>query len=98
MPPITTARMASSSIHRPALLPSALETFELIISPATPAHRAANAYTMMMIPRARMPASRLASALPPTDSISMPSASRRVRNAVIATATTMRMPNGRVSQ
>lgn len=40
VPPITTARIASSSIHSPALLPSALETFELIINPAIPAHRA----------------------------------------------------------
>ena len=40
VPPMTTARIASSSIHRPALLPSAPETLELIISPAMPAQSA----------------------------------------------------------
>ncbi len=38
---MTTARIASSSIHRPALLASAALTFELIINPATPAQSAA---------------------------------------------------------
>ena len=42
VPPITTARIASSSIHRPALLPSAAEVLELIIRPAMPAHTAQN--------------------------------------------------------
>ena len=37
---MTTARIASSSIHSPALLPSALETFELIIRPAMPGAQA----------------------------------------------------------
>ena len=39
VPPSVTARMASSSSSCPALLPSALFTFELIISPAMPAVR-----------------------------------------------------------
>ena len=38
VPPSTTARMASSSNSNPALLPSALLTFELTIRPAMPAH------------------------------------------------------------
>ena len=40
VPPITTARMASSSIHRPALFASAALVFPAIISPATPAQSA----------------------------------------------------------
>jgi hypothetical protein len=40
---MTTARIASSSISRPAWLPSALATFALIISPAMPAQRPENA-------------------------------------------------------
>ena len=40
VPPMTTARIASSSIHRPALLASAAVTLELIISPARQAHTA----------------------------------------------------------
>ena len=42
VPPMTTARMASSSIHSPALLASAALVLPAIISPATPAHRAEN--------------------------------------------------------
>ena len=38
---MTTARIASISIHSPALLASAAVTFELIISPAMPAQSAA---------------------------------------------------------
>ena len=37
VPPSVTARIASSSSSWPALLPSALLTLELMISPATPA-------------------------------------------------------------
>jgi hypothetical protein len=40
VPPMTTARIASSSSHRPALLASAAWTFALIIRPATAAHSA----------------------------------------------------------
>ena len=39
VPPSTTARIASSSKSRPALLPSALFTLEVMISPAMPAQR-----------------------------------------------------------
>ena len=42
VPPMTTARIASSSIHRPALFASAALVFPAIISPATPAHTAEN--------------------------------------------------------
>ena len=40
VPPITTARIASSSIHSPALLASAALVLPAIISPAMPAHSA----------------------------------------------------------
>ena len=40
VPPRTTARIASSSIHSPALLASAAVTLELIIRPARPAQTA----------------------------------------------------------
>ncbi len=43
VPPMVTARIASSSISRPALLPSALLTLELTITPAMPAHSPQNA-------------------------------------------------------
>lgn len=99
MPPITTARIASSSIHRPALLPSAAEVLELIIRPAMPAHSAQNAYTMILMRRDLIPTRRLASALPPTDSTSSPSAVRRVSATVTATTTaTTKMEKGSASQ
>lgn len=99
VPPMTTARIASSSIHRPALLPSAADVLELIIRPAIPAHSAQNTYTMILMRRERMPTRRLASALPPTDSTSRPSAVRRVSATVTATtAATTKMEKGSVSQ
>ena len=99
MPPRTTARIASSSIHSPALLPSALETFELIISPAIPAHRPEKTYASRITLRERMPVSRLASALPPTASISIPSALRRLTSAGRRVrAATTKSENGSVSQ
>ena len=45
VPPSVTARMASSSSSRPALLASALLMFELTIMPARPAQAAQNTYT-----------------------------------------------------
>ncbi len=42
VPPSVTARMASSSISWPALLPSALFTLELMSRPAMPAHAPQN--------------------------------------------------------
>ena len=42
VPPMTTARIASISIHSPALLASAAFTFDAIISPATHEHSAEN--------------------------------------------------------
>ena len=42
VPPMTTARIASSSIHRPALLPSAPETLAVTMKPAMPAQNAQN--------------------------------------------------------
>src|SRR6476469_2962593 len=87
VPPMTTARIASISIHRPALLASAACTFDAIIRPATPAHSALNTYTVQMIVRERTPARRLASGFTPTASMSMPSAVRRVTSATAASTT-----------
>ena len=99
VPPITTARIASSSIQSPALFPSAPDTIELIISPAMPAQSAENTYARMISPRDRTPASRLASLLPPTASISMPSAVRRVTSAVTTkTPATMKIEKGRANR
>ena len=65
------------------------------MKPAMPAQNALKTYTMKMMRRDRIPASRLASELPPTDSMSMPSAVRRVRSAArMVTATAMKMANG----
>lgn len=72
---------------------------ELIIRPATPAHSPQNTYARTIRPEERMPTSREASALPPTDSMSRPSAVRRVSTTVTARATATRMiENGRPSQ
>ena len=93
VPPMTTARIASSSIHRPALLPSALETLELIISPAMPAQSAQNTYDHDHdAPRTGCrPGGWPRRCRRPTRS-ACPSAVRRVSSAVSATttATTMR--------
>jgi hypothetical protein len=52
VPPITTARIASSSMKSPALFASAAMTLELILRPAMPANSPASAYTVQMIVRA----------------------------------------------
>ncbi len=84
VPPMTTARIASSSIHRPALLASAPARLELFHRPAMPAQTAQKMYTSRVMRMARTPASRAASRLPPTDSMSRPSAVRRVSSAARA--------------
>ena len=98
VPPMTTARIASISIHSPALLASAAEMFDAIINPATPAHNALNTYTANTIERCRTPANLLASGLTPTDSSSMPSAVRRVSRPTSAnTPRLTRIATGRPS-
>jgi hypothetical protein len=95
VPPMTTARIASSSMNNPALLASAALVFEAIIRPAMPAQNATKTYTVHVIVRARTPASRLASGLMPTASISRPSAVRRVSTAAAAnTANAIRIATG----
>src|SRR5690606_12270346 len=81
VPPMTTARIASSSMNRPALLASAAITLDARMRPARPEKRPESAKTVHTIVRALTPASRLAAGLMPTDSTSMPSAVRRVRSA-----------------
>jgi len=99
VPPSTTARIASSSIHSPLLFASAAVTFELIMRPAIAAHSALNTYTVQMMLRDRTPASRLASGLIPTASTRVPSAVRRVSAAVIPnSAPAIKIDTGSVSQ
>ena len=74
VPPSVTARMASSSSSCPALLPSALFTFELMISPAMPAVRLQNTYKHTVISRERTPATRAAIGLMPILRTNRPSA------------------------
>lgn len=99
VPPSVTARIASNSSSWPALLPSALFTFELINRPATPAHTPQNAYAPMTSRRAWMPATRAAVGLMPTAWMNRPSAVRVIaRYSSANTAATMNSENGSPSR
>ncbi|MNC63206.1 hypothetical protein D3C75_1133080 [compost metagenome] len=80
-------------------MPSALDTLELRIKPAIPAHRPQNIYTASSTVLERMPARRLAMGLHPTDSMNRPRAVLRVNNeAARNTAVTIKMENGSVAK
>ncbi|CAB5169691.1 hypothetical protein IST4112_06858 [Burkholderia cenocepacia] len=82
VPPSVTARIASSSSSSPALLPSALRTFELARMPAsadiTPEHR----YTPNTTAPERSPTSRVATGFTPIARMNSPSAVRFTSSAV----------------
>src|SRR5690606_16103072 len=84
VPPMTTARIASSSMNRPALLASAAMVSALMSRPASPANRPDAAYTVQVRVRDRTPDSLLAAGLMPVASSSMPSAVRRTTYATTA--------------
>src|SRR5699024_4418279 len=86
-PPITTARMASSSIMYPVWETSTVITVAVEKIPATPAIRALRVYTAMSSPRGLIPAIRLAFGLIPIASIIMPSALRRITRDSTTTST-----------
>ena len=99
VPPSVTARMASSSISSPALLPSALLTFELTSRPATPAARPLNPYTHTLIKRWRTPAMRAAAGLMPMAWTKSPSAVRvSARCSASQTAPATNTANGKPSR
>jgi hypothetical protein len=70
VPPMTTARIASSSIHRPALCVAAL-VLAAMTGPRCRRH-SRRSVDVQMIVRDRTPASRLASGLMPTASMQHP--------------------------
>src|SRR5579859_70878 len=87
VPPITTARMASSSSQRPALLASAPMMSAAATMPASAAQRPHHMYTAMIIGRMPTPESSLARALPPAASIRRPSEEPRTTMPVISSIT-----------
>ena len=72
VPPMTTARMASSSVYRPITLASEVLMLETAMRPATPAQSAQNTYANSLTRFSLMPAKRLARELMPTDSTNRP--------------------------
>ncbi len=86
VPPSVTARMASSSSSSPALLPSALRTFELIRMPAIAAVSPEKPYTANTMAFERRPTSRVATGFTPIARINSPSAVPSMSSAVSNTA------------
>src|SRR5690606_27646488 len=85
VPPITTARIASSSMRLPVPDTLTVMTSETVNRPPHEASTAARTYTAMRMGRGRMPAIRLALGLMPIDSIMSPSAVRRMTRAMSTT-------------
>ena len=99
VPPMTTARMASSSRFRPMLFASDVWMFELATRPAMPAHIPQNMYANSFTRFSFTPLKKLDRALIPTDSMNMPSDVLRVSShATTNTIATMYSETGRMTQ